>query len=423
MTHWLANLVAYNVQLAVVVGAAALFMTALRVTSPRASLRFWQVLFAVALLSPLGQLWMPRDPSHEVHAAGALWSVVALEGDGSGRSTLLDGGPATLVIAVIALGGVARLGWLALGLLRLRAIARASEPAAAIQPLASSIQRDLEFSADVRFSSDVTIPATIGVRRPVVLLPHHVQHLEPALQRAILSHELIHVRGRDWLSAIMEEVWCALLWFNPAARVLSSRLSLARETLVDEATIAHTGDRRAYAAALLAFSTTEPRLPGATALIGRSHLQQRIDLIAQEGSMRRSSLAIRLAVVAGIVSLVGTTTMAYAPLVAAGSVQSAKPARPDSNPSIVLPKVVHEVKPDYTREAMQAKIQGSVYLSVVVLASGEVGDITVTRSLDKEHGLDEEAVKAMRQWTFEPGTRDGNPVPVEVEIEMRFTLK
>jgi protein TonB len=115
--------------------------------------------------------------------------------------------------------------------------------------------------------------------------------------------------------------------------------------------------------------------------------------------------------------------MAYAPLVDAGSVQSAKPARPDSNPSIVLPKVVHEVKPDYTREAMQAKIQGSVYLSVVVLASGEVGDITVTRSLDKAHGLDEEAVKAMRQWTFEPGTRDGNPVPVEVEIEMRFTLK
>lgn len=423
MTHWLANLVAYSVQLAVVVGAAVLLMTTLRVTSPRASLRFWQMLFAAAVLSPFGQLWMPRDPSHEVRAAGALWSVVALEGEGSGQLTLLDGSPATLLVAVLAVGVVARLGWLALGLLRLRAISRESESAAAIQPLASSLQRDLDVAADVRFSSDVSAPATIGVRRPVVLLPHRVQHLEPALQRAILSHELIHVRRGDWLSAMVEELWCAVLWFNPAARALASRLSLARETLVDEATIAHTRDRRAYAAALLAFSTTEPRLLGATALIGRRHLQQRIDLIAQEGSMRRSSLAIRLAVVAAIVSLAGMTTMAYAPLVAAASAQSGKPVKPGSDPSILLPKVVHEVKPDYTREAMQAKVQGSVYLSVVVLASGEVGDITVTQSLDKEHGLDDEAVKAMRQWTFEPGTQDGKPVPVEVEIEMRFTLK
>lgn len=423
MTLWLANLAAYSVQLAVLVATAALFMTAFRVSSPRASLRFWQVLFAAALLSPFGQLWVARHSSLALLSAGSLWRVVAREGDAPSGSTILDPGPATLLMAALAAGTLIRLGWLALGLMRLRAIRAQSERADALQPLASSLQRELSVAADVRFSSAVSSPATIGLRRPLVLLPHRVQELEPALQRAVLSHELIHVRRRDWLPAMVEELWCAVLWFHPAARALASRLSLARETLVDAATMAHTGDRRAYAAALLAFAAPRPRLLGATALIGQRHLQQRIDLIAQEGSMRRSSLAIRLAVVAGVVALAALTTTSYAPLVAAVSDQRGRPARPDSDPSITLPKVVHEVKPEYTPEAMQAKVQGSIFMSVVVLENGEVGDVTVTQSLDEEHGLDRQAVDAARQWRFDPGTKDGKPVPVEVEIEMRFTLK
>lgn len=423
MMQWLANLAAYSVQLAVLVATAVLLMTALRVRSPRVSLAFWQVLFAAALLSPFGQLWMPRDPSQDLDAAGVLWRVIAVEGETSTGSTWFDRGPATLLVAAFAIGAVVRLGWLALGLIRLRTIRKESAWAETLGPLAASLQRELGVAADVRFSNEVDTPATIGIRRPVVLLPHRVQDLEPSLQRAVLSHELIHVRRRDWLSAMVEELWCAVLWFHPAARALASRLSLARETLVDEATIAQTGDRRAYVAALLAFSAPQPRLHGATALIGQRHLQQRIDLIAQEGSMRRSSLAIRLAVVAGIVAAAGLTAMSYAPLVAAVPDQSERPARPSTDSSIVLPKVVHEVKPEYTREAMEARIQGSIFMSVVVLASGEVGDVTVTQSLDKEYGLDQQAVDAARQWTFEPGTRKGKPVPVEVEIEMRFTLK
>lgn len=423
MTLWLANLAAYSVQLAVLVGTAVLFMTALRVSSPRASLGFWQMLFAASLFLPFGQLWFARDSSPELRAAGDLWRVAARDGGASSALTMLDGGLATLLIAVIAMGAVIRVGWLALGLMRLRAIRTASEQADALRPLALSLQRELSVGADVRFSSSVETPATIGMRRPVVLLPHRVQDLEPALQRAVLSHELIHVRRRDWLAAMVEELWCSLLWFHPAARALASRLSLARETLVDEATIAHTGDRRAYAAALLAFSAPRPRLLGTTALIGQRHLQQRIDLIAQEGSMCRSSLAIRLAVVVGFVVLAALTTTSYTPLVAAASDQSSRPARPDTDSSIALPKVVHEVKPEYTPEAMQARVQGAVFMSVVVLASGEVGDVAVTQSLDKEHGLDRQAIDAVRQWKFEPGTKDGKPVPVEVEIEMRFTLK
>ena len=52
-----------------------------------------------------------------------------------------------------------------------------------------------------------------------------------------------------------------------------------------------------------------------------------------------------------------------------------------------------------------------------------MGEVKVTRSLDAAFGLDQPAVKAMKRWTFKPGTKDGKPVPVRVSVEMTFTLK
>jgi TonB family protein len=90
---------------------------------------------------------------------------------------------------------------------------------------------------------------------------------------------------------------------------------------------------------------------------------------------------------------------------------------------VTVPRVRKEIKPEYTEDAKAANIQGTVVLEAVVLEDGTVGDVRVARSLDSVHGLDEQAVKAMRQWLFEPGKKDGKPVPVRVDVEMTFTLK
>lgn len=87
------------------------------------------------------------------------------------------------------------------------------------------------------------------------------------------------------------------------------------------------------------------------------------------------------------------------------------------------PTVVSQVKPDYTPQAQTARIQGAVLMNVVVLADGAVGTVAVERSLDTMFGLDEQAVKAMKRWTFKPGTKDGKAVAVRVHVEMTFTLK
>lgn len=90
---------------------------------------------------------------------------------------------------------------------------------------------------------------------------------------------------------------------------------------------------------------------------------------------------------------------------------------------VTTPRPLHEEKPQYTPDAMRAKVQGTVWVQCVVRADGTIGDVQVIRSLDRVFGLDQEAVNAARKWRFVPGTRFGEPVPVLITIELTFTLR
>ena len=90
---------------------------------------------------------------------------------------------------------------------------------------------------------------------------------------------------------------------------------------------------------------------------------------------------------------------------------------------VTLPQVLKQVQARYTDEAMQNRIEGNVELAAVVLDDGKVGDVSVSRSLDSMYGLDEEAVKAMKQWEFKPGMKDDKPVAVRIHVQMRFALR
>jgi TonB family protein len=92
---------------------------------------------------------------------------------------------------------------------------------------------------------------------------------------------------------------------------------------------------------------------------------------------------------------------------------------------VTSPVLVHEVKPNYTGDAMRAKLQGVVEMEAIVRPDGTVdpGSIKITRSLDATLGLDQQAIIAVKQWRFRPGTLKGQPVPVIVNIELAFTLR
>lgn len=86
------------------------------------------------------------------------------------------------------------------------------------------------------------------------------------------------------------------------------------------------------------------------------------------------------------------------------------------------PVVLREVKPQYTPDAMRARIEGRVLLQGIVDAKGILRDASVVYSLDSRLGLDREALKAFRQWRFTPGRLHGRPVPVAVTADFAFTL-
>jgi protein TonB len=95
----------------------------------------------------------------------------------------------------------------------------------------------------------------------------------------------------------------------------------------------------------------------------------------------------------------------------------------DAGPGVILPTVITQVRPEYTAEAQAQRIEGKVLLAAVVLADGTVDNVSVDRSLDMRYGLDQQAVKALKQWSFKPGTKDGKAVGVRIHVEMSFTLK
>ncbi|HEY3927010.1 MAG TPA: energy transducer TonB [Candidatus Koribacter sp.] len=87
---------------------------------------------------------------------------------------------------------------------------------------------------------------------------------------------------------------------------------------------------------------------------------------------------------------------------------------------VSAPRALYTPEPQYTDEARKAHYQGVVLLSLIVGPDGRVHDSRVARSLGM--GLDEKAMEAVRLWKFAPAMKDGQPVAVQVHVEVSFRL-
>lgn len=95
------------------------------------------------------------------------------------------------------------------------------------------------------------------------------------------------------------------------------------------------------------------------------------------------------------------------------------PFRPGSG--VEPPRLLREVKADYTDEARRSNVEGEVELEIVVRRDGTVGDVKILRGL--RGGLNDRAVQAVKQWRFAPGRMKGVPVDVVVEVGVEFKLR
>jgi TonB family protein len=157
------------------------------------------------------------------------------------------------------------------------------------------------------------------------------------------------------------------------------------------------------------------QLQSQTALAGVSMvrtpvLKNRVTSILNSGLKRTpASKVARWAIVAAALGLL-------LPLAAF----QAEEAHKIGEPGLSGPKVVNRVEPMYTQEAKDGKIQGTVAVGLEVNAEGKAQNLYIIRSLDK--GLDENAIAAIKQWTFQPAEKDGKPVTVVATIEVNFRL-
>jgi len=108
-------------------------------------------------------------------------------------------------------------------------------------------------SVDVSGSTRASVPMLLGWRRPLVLIPEHAaQTLTPDQLRAILAHELGHVRRRDDVANLIQVCADVLVFHHPAARWVSRRIRAEREYSCDDIAIAAVKDAKGYARALAA---------------------------------------------------------------------------------------------------------------------------------------------------------------------------
>lgn len=270
-------------------------------------------------------------------------------------------------------------------------------------------------------SESSTEPGLFGVFRPALIWPAGLsERLGDDELDAILRHEVCHAVRRDNLSALIQTVVETLFWFHPAVWWVGSQLVRERERACDEEVLRMGTNGRTYAEGILKVCGFCVRAPAALmAGVGGSPLASRIEAIL-EGKPASTGRAPRLAL-AAVVAMAMAVPMAAGAGAAFRAQEQQTTYRPGKEVS--QPKLIKEVKPQYTPEAKEARIQGTVWLEAVVLDTGEVGDVTVLKSLDTVYGLDDAAVVAIRQWLFEPGKKDGKPVAVRVEVEMSFTLK
>src|SRR5436190_18507477 len=284
-----ANLVAYAIQVAIIVFLCAGLPRLLGLRSPSVQYAFWRTLLLLCLILPVVQ---PRQTAEMVFSPAPSQPPPAVSAPAPtpGATAAAAAGFNWVAAAqiVIPIGIAVRLLWIGLGMIRLRRMRRrASETAGGFEDLQDAIGA----APAILWSAEVRHPATFGVMKPVVLLPIALKRADLAAQRAVVAPELHHVKRRAWGWVVAEEVVRSVFWFHPAMWWLVSRVQLSRETVVDELSILATNARRTYLDTLLAFAD-DTGLASSPAFSARRHLFHRIMLLSKEGKMSSIRVAV-----------------------------------------------------------------------------------------------------------------------------------
>ncbi len=396
----LENLFVYSAQVCVVVAVSAGVAKLARLKSPDVRLVWWQLVLLSCLALPgvrpwnVPQVYVQTSTGQDIPITPIAHAVPAVHIDWS-----------QLVLFVVAAGIAWRLLLLSLGLVRLSRYRRNSIP---LEP-----QSQWCVEAQVLVSPDVSGPVTFGVRHPVILLPSRCRTFNSSTMDAILCHEILHVRRKDWLFTVAEELVRAALWFHPAVWWVLAEIQLAREETVDQAVIDMTQARDCYVDALLTIAGggRESELAPAPLFLRKRHLKQRVVTIFKEVGMSR-----RMKIVAFTVSTVALAAACWVatstlPLQAAPQeVVDAQGISVDVGDTAIL----HRRSVGYPQEAIVKGVQGEVAILVKIGGDGDVSDATIVSGPEE---LRKPVLRSVLDWHFDRSEANSTR-----QIVVRFRL-
>jgi beta-lactamase regulating signal transducer with metallopeptidase domain len=145
-------------------------------------------------------------------------------------------------------------------------------------------------SIELRESAQLNTPATIGWRRPILLLPSHWPTWSDSECRAALAHEVAHIRRDDFLLWILAQAGVVLHFYHPFVHWLAARLRLKQELAADAAAVRIVGGQREYVTTLAAMALRES--DGPVAWPARAFLPtsktflRRIEMLHRSTSLR-----------------------------------------------------------------------------------------------------------------------------------------
>ncbi len=397
------NIIAYALQVGLLVGVGALAPPLLRIRTPRARLLFWQTLLAACLILPWVQPWRQEVINATSETLPAVQAPVSALAPASRNAVTVSlrrpYSFAEIILWLLAAGIAIRLVWLAVGLIRLAGYRRRGQ----------TLQSDPVFriatatSARWLVSDEIASPVTFGWRDPVVLLPARFPDLRGELRDAILCHELVHVERRDWLFTFAEEIVRAAFWFHPAIWWVLGEIQLAREQTVDQTVVEITNARGSYVDALLAMASPVPEsnhldLAPAPLFLRRRHFRRRVLELVQEVRMRRlSKMRLIFSQAAALTAIAGVAWVVSEALPLAAAPQRITDATGVSV-NAGNAKLVYRTPISYPAEALLRGVEGRIIVEATIGADGQLSDETVVRC---PRELCQAAVDSLPNWQFD----------------------
>jgi TonB family protein len=311
---------------------------------------------------------------------------------------------AVALVGIWALGALAVAGsWI--GQTRhVRALLRAAVPCTTPLP---SCGRALE----ARISPALVEPSLVGISRPVLLLPLGLAEVLTSTQLdAVLAHELAHWRRRDNLTAAVQMLVEALVWFHPLVWWIGARLIEERERACDEAVLRAGHDGRTYAEGIL--NVCEHYVASTlkcSAGVSGADLKRRVVEIGRNRPMSELSIAKKVLLASfALAAVIGPIFF--------GAFSGRAVAQDNSD---LIPLV--RIAPNYPPEALAAHRDGEVWLSFTISVQGTTKDIRVLSSPSPE--FETPARDAVLRWRYRPQMLNGVPAErYDVRTIIRFQL-